>query len=119
LKISHALVCAALLAGFAPANAQTSTDTHPVLQKRPPRDVLNSDLLALPDKERQAWVHGAVAQMATVIAGKDRITAGCIMDWYFNVGNGSATISAAMKRYPEAASSGTILAIARRACPDA
>jgi len=103
-----------------PASAQTAAvKTHPVLQKRPPREVLNSDLLALPEREREAWVHGAVAQMATVIAGKDPVTSRCIMDWYFNVGNGAETIPIAMERFRDAPATATVLSLARRVCPDA
>lgn len=107
-----------------PANAQTTTVTaentvHPVLETRPPREVLNSDLLALPERERQAWIHGAVAQMATVLASKDAVTTRCVMDWYFNVGNAAETIPQVMRRFPDAPASATILSLARRVCPDA
>ena len=120
MKILHALVCAALLAGIAPVQAQTNTDnTHPVLQKRAPREVLNSDILALPEREREAWIHGAVAQMVTVLAGKDNVTSRCVSDWYFKVGSGSETVEPVMHRFPDAPATATLLSLARRACPDA
>jgi len=99
--------------------AEQNTDIHPVLGKTPPRETLNKHLLELPERERQAWIHGAMAQMAQVISGKDAVTARCVMDWYFEVGNGAEIIPQAMKKYPDAPTTATIQTLARRFCPDA
>lgn len=116
MKTLHTIVCAALLAGFAPSSAQ-SNDTHPVLQKRPPREVLNSDLLALPEREREAWTHGAVAQMAQTLAESNPEGGRCVLYWYFEEGNGAEIIPLALARYPDARPTSTIWALVKRACP--
>ncbi len=100
-----------------PAKAQPDADnTHPVLQKRPPREVLNSDLLALPERERESWVHGALSLTAHVLAEKDAVLGRCYLDWYFKEGNGSDLIAKSMSRYPDAPATATIIALAQRVC---
>jgi len=80
--------------------------------------VLNRDILSLPERERQAWVHGAMAQMAQTLAGRDRVTAKCILDWYFEIGNGAETTPKIMAHFPEKTATATIISLARRACPN-
>ncbi len=106
--------------GMLPSHGQSDTEgTHPVLQKRPPREVLNSDLLALPEREREAWLHGAVSQMVTVLSKDKPESARCVEDWYFKVGDGADNLPVAMKRYSDLPASATILALARQFCPEA
>lgn len=122
LRKLYTLVCVGVLAVFAapPATAQDTraSTVHPVLETRPPRDVLNSDLLALPDRERQAWIHGAMSQMVHALADQDSPLGQCALDWYFDAGNGVETIEAAIRRYPDQPPTGTILALLNRICPD-
>lgn len=112
----HTAVCAAFIAISAEAQ---SASVHPEIGSKTPREMLNSDLLKLPAREQQAWIHGAVAQMATVIAGKDSATSKCVMDWYFEVGNGARTIPQVAAQFPDAPAAATVLTLARRVCPDA
>lgn len=121
----HTGVCSRTLLGIlavfctaiSPANA--ADDLHPVIQNRPPREVMNADILALPAQERQAWLHGAVAMTAQVLAGKDAGASKCVMEWYFETGVGVETIPKVQQRFPEAPATATILTLARRVCPGA
>ena len=93
-------------------------ELHPVLGKRPPREVLNKDILDLSREEGAAWVHGAVAQMASVLASRDLDTARCIQDWYFGGGDGAVAIPYTMKELPDERAVSTIITLASRACPE-
>ena len=103
---------------IAPAYAQDDTpELHPVLGKRPPREVTNDDILNLSREEGAAWVHGAVSQMAQVLAITDKVSSRCVMDWYFEVGDAATTIPAIMQQVPDAPATATIMTLAKKVCP--
>ena len=109
------------LLGFsliAPGYAQEGEPAlHPVLGKRPPREVLNKDILELSREEGAAWVHGAVAQMAQVLARYDPEAGKCVMDWFFETGDGAEAVPQWMKQLPDKNPTTTIMAAAKKACP--
>lgn len=122
MRILNTIACAGLAAAIAipavDAQTRTQSDTvHPVLQVRPPRDVLNSDLLDLSERERRAWIHGAVAQMTQTLSELNAEAGRCVLYWYFEEGNGPESIPLAMEKFPDAPATATIWALARRACP--
>ena len=98
------------------AEAQ-SADLHPTLNKTPPREFLSKDLLELPQREQQAWLHGAMSQMVQTITVFDESTAKCIQDWYFEIGNGPEYIAKAITRYKDYPVSAVLIAAAEKACP--
>lgn len=91
-------------------------DRHPVIGDKPARELLNSDLLALPDRERQAWVHGAVTMMAQTVSMKDRGVAGCLGNWFTGESVGQIRLTEVMKEYPEQPATSTVYAVARLGC---
>lgn len=111
------IISTAILLGFgnAPAWAQ-ETARHPVIGDIPARDLLNADLLALPDRERQAWVHGASAQMVQVVAAYDPETARCVSDFFVSFGDGQEQFEEVALSYPEKRATVTMMAVSATAC---
>jgi len=99
-----------------PACAE-SADLHPVLGKKPPLEVLNKDILALPERERQAFIHGAMVQMVSGLAATNPEGGKCVTEWYFEIGNGVEVVPLAMEKYPDYATVAALHALAKRACP--
>lgn len=116
--LSPALLAVAIALGLPQSGAAQSGDLHPVLGKQAPRDVLNKDILALPQAERSAWVHGAVTQMSVVYASVNPDISGCLVSWSFKDGDGLTELIEFMKAYPDDPASAVIFAVAKRACPD-
>ena len=92
-------------------------DLHPVLGKKPPLEVLNSDILALPDRERQAFIHGAMVQMVSGLAATNPEAGKCVTEWYFEIGDGAETMPVWLKRYPDMSPAVTFIAVAKQYCP--
>lgn len=100
------------------AIAETPDETlHPALGKRPPREVLNRDILNLTQAEGSAWVHGAVAQMAQTLAAYDPKASKCVMFYFFEERDGLSAAVEWMQRYPERPTTVTLAAVATRVCP--
>jgi len=99
-----------------PASAEDA-DLHPILGKKPPLEVLNKDILALPERERQAFIHGAMVQMVQLHSTNGRTGGKCITSWYFENSNGAEAIQLAFKTYPDYPAMTIIAALAGRACP--
>lgn len=95
---------------------KAQAQVHPVLGKTPPQDVSNKDVLALPEREQQAWLHGAVTQMIVIYAEFDQEKSGCLTDWAFLQGNGLEVLLQYMERYPEEPAFSVIYAVANRVC---
>lgn len=70
---------------------------HPVIGDKPPKELLASDILALPEREQQAWVHAAVSMAIQVSFVERPARAQCMTDWYFYRGQGKTTV----RRYLE------------------
>lgn len=111
-------VCAAII-GLALAGSANAQDAglHPQLGQKMPRQTLNSDLLALPAKERAAWVHGAMVQMTQILASTNPEQSKCIMDWYFEIGNGAEYIPKVIEHYKDHPAAATIFAATEKVCP--
>ena len=92
-------------------------DLHPVLGKKPPLEVLNKDILALPERERQAFIHGAMVQMVAIYSHTKKGAGKCITEWYFEVGNGVEAIQLVLEKYPDYPTVTAIHALSKRACP--
>ncbi|MEM8987400.1 MAG: hypothetical protein AAGC95_11830 [Pseudomonadota bacterium] len=115
--LSTAILLVVITFGSVCLASDDQPELHPVLGKKPPREVLNKDILNLTQEEGSAWVHGAVAQMATVLARIDVATARCVRDWYFEDGDGAKVLPNVMKQFPDTAATATIATLASRACP--
>lgn len=98
-------------------SAQQTADIHPVIGAKPPKELKASDIMALPDAERQAWIHGAVSMTAQMMSGDDAGKAGCISGWYFS-GNGSEVLDIAMEKYSEHPATSIVYAAAKNVCKD-
>lgn len=99
-----------------PACAE-DTDLHPSLGKKPPLEVLNKDILALPERERQAFIHGAMVQMVAIYSHTKKGAGKCITEWYFEVGNGVEAVQLVLQKYPDYPAVTAIHALSKRACP--
>lgn len=101
------------------ANADDKTPTrHPVIGHINAREFLNSDLLALPDRERDAWLHGAVVLMVQTSASQSGNAARCVMDWYFELPETQGVILTTMGRFPDSQASATLFGLADRSCEE-
>ena len=111
------LVLTLFLLMFSSANALEQGNTiHPVIGEKTPKELTAADILALPENERLAWVHGAVSLMIQTAASHSPETARCVMDWYFEDSSGVELIIFSLKQYPERSATGAIFATARLAC---
>ncbi len=104
-----------MLAGA--VSAQENADIHPVIGAKAPKELLASDILALPETERKAWIHGAVSIGIQATMYSDETAGLCMLDWYFYRGNGPAYIPEALRQYNEASASAVVIASLRSACP--
>lgn len=99
-----------------PACAENE-DLHPTLGKKLPLKVLNKDIMALPKRERQAFIHGAMVQMVAIYSHTKKGAGKCITEWYFEVGNGVEAVQLVMEKYPDYPAVTAIHALSKRACP--
>ena len=113
MRLLSTIAIFSLLIG--PAQAQEPV-RHPVIGDKPARELLNSDLLALPDRERQAWVHGAVTMMVQTMAISDRDIAGCLTKWFTEGGDGQRRVYEVMELRPDGHATGTIYAVGKFGC---
>ncbi|MAK59358.1 MAG: hypothetical protein CMK09_00075 [Ponticaulis sp.] len=98
--------------------ASAKEELHPVLGKKPPRNVLSKDILALPEIERTAWLHGALTLMISSYASFDQDTSGCLTDWAFLQGNGLEILHGYLHDYKSEPVYAVIHAVAKEACPN-
>ena len=89
---------------------------HPSIGEINARDLTNADVLALPDRERDAWIHGAVVMMAQSSATLNIEKAQCIMDWYFGAPHTHGVIVETMKDFSESRAGATIFGMANTSC---
>ena len=118
LRQLNTIVCAGVLAMSLGAcgGSADETELHPVLGKRPPRDVLGRDIMALPELERTAWVHGAIAGAATALSVQGSDATPCMMALY-EQSDGYEVLMISMERNPNMPASAAVLAVANQACP--
>ncbi len=117
-RFLRVLFTALILLCFASLSYAAGHTRHPIIGDKPPRELLNSDLLALPDRERQAWVNGAANMTAQIVAIDRPETAGCVANWFVRGGNGQEKLDAIMREYPDQRATSTVFAVARLACND-
>lgn len=118
MKQRHTLVCALsvlALIGSAEADENASL-VHSGIGAIPPSELLASDILALPDNERLAWIAGAVGATAQAVSESDVHEARCITDWYFRGGNGPEFLNSVLEMYSEREATAIIGAATRNAC---
>ena len=97
--------------------ADSANAVHPVIGAKPPKELKASDILALPELERQAWIHGAVSLTAQSWFEVNSDRALCVIDWYFgNDGDGAEVITALLSDYPDAPATSVLIAASRSAC---
>lgn len=99
----------------APTWAQSQSSVHPEIGEKPPKELLASDILKLPIREQQAWIHGAVSMTAQTMAKYDDSKTGCVMGWYFE-GNGAEVILGAFRTYSDRHATSIVIAAANNAC---
>lgn len=117
MRLRHAMVCAMVLLNVGSAWAGDDETLHPTLGTKPPREVLNRDILNLTQEEGSAWVHGAVAQMAHILVRHNPERSRCIMAWFFEGGDGAEQVPYIMKQIPDTTATSTVIAITEKACP--
>ena len=117
MKQMVTLACAVTAAMFAGAvSAQENADIHPVIGAKPPNELKASDIMALPDTERQAWIHGAVSLGIQATMYSDETAGRCMLDWYFYRGNGKEVVPLALTSYPDIPASAVVIAAMRNVC---
>ncbi|MEM0929603.1 MAG: hypothetical protein AAGI89_09960 [Pseudomonadota bacterium] len=91
---------------------------HPVIGDKPARELLNAHLLNLPERERQAWVNGAVNMSAQVVASERPELAGCLLNWFIEGGSGHTRLDKVMRSYPSERATSSVFAVAKLGCDD-
>lgn len=113
MRLLSTIAIFSLLIG--PAQAQ-EPGRHPIIGDKPARELLNADLLALPDRERQAWVHGAVTMMAQTVAKNQPELSGCLTQLFIVEDVGQARVEEVMRLRADQLATATIYAVARLGC---
>ena len=117
LRLTHTIVCAiGALNSFGFSAKAQGADIHPEIGRKAPAELLNSELLALPAQERQAWIYGVLIGMSVVSVQIEPATSRCLTDWAFDVGNGLEVISGYVAEYPGEPAYAVIYAVAQQAC---
>jgi hypothetical protein len=77
---------------------------------------INSDLLALTDREQRIWVSGAIEGLANAVL-LTNVTAGrCILTWYADGSTRFTAIQESARLYPERQPVTIIVALSNRTC---
>lgn len=97
------------------ANAEEASG-HPSIGVINARELRNADVLALPERERDAWIHGAVVMMVQTSASQSGDIARCVMDWYFELPNTHDAVLANMDRFKDSRASATMFGLANQSC---
>ena len=80
-------------------------------------DFTNQAFLEMPLKERVIWLEGAVAQASHIVQLSDAGKASCIWTWFIErPEHAHQEIEAAMRQYPAASPTGTLIGLMRRHC---
>lgn len=112
-KLGVMLVLGALFAGS--AMGEETDSRHPMIGNKAPDILLAEDILALPDSEQQAWVHGAVSMMFQTISDVD--AAKCVLSWYFDGSSAHENVMFALNRYSDSPATAIVFAVAAVSCP--
>lgn len=111
-KLSTSLIALLLLSVTA---CGAAAEPHPTLGKKPPREILNKDIIALPSHEKAAWIHGAVSAGVTTLAAQKSPAAPCMLSLYED-GDGYEILEIAMRENQNFPASSAVLAVASEAC---
>ena len=118
MRLLSTIIMSISLAGAGcSAEADNVQTAQSGIWNKPPLELLNRDILALPKAERKAFIHGSVVQLIQVHSEKTQGHGKCLTDWYFHVGDGKKAVLLAMEKYPDYPTVTAIGALARRACP--
>ena len=99
-----------------PACAEPSLKVHPDVGTKTPNELLAKEVMALPERERLAWIHGAVSLMAQTTAATDPVKARCFMDWYFAPKGAPETVQISFERWPDSRAASVVVAVASTVC---
>lgn len=89
---------------------------HPVIGEINARDLKGADILALPETERDAWIHGAITLMIQTAAVRQVGTSQCLLAWYWDTQDAHSLILEFLKRQPDTRAAAIIFGIADHAC---
>lgn len=112
----HTVVCAVVIAVImAPTAHADSAALHPELGQKPAREVLNKDIMELPERERQAWIHGAISGAASALIGQDIEQGHCMAAYYYER-DGLDVLKIVMAENPDYPAITAIIAVANQVC---
>ena len=78
---------------------------------------MNKDILALPENEQMAWLHGVISGMSVAYVKVDEDVSACLRNWAFETGNGLKVLPGYMELYPNEPAYSVVYAVAKQACP--
>ena len=97
-------------------HADEADNVHSVIGEKPPRELKASDIMALPEAERLAWIHGAIVMTAQTLAPSEPDRGSCILNWYFE-GTGPETIESMMGTHSDRYATSVVVALTNAVCP--
>lgn len=109
------MVSVIIVVGCDSPKASENSD-NAVQEGRAPTNLLNKDILALPEAERTAWIHGAASALLHSYAQFGSRQTGCIKTYLFEGGEGLKEIVAFMKARPDMQSTSSIIGAINSAC---
>ncbi|MEM0928046.1 MAG: hypothetical protein AAGI89_02020 [Pseudomonadota bacterium] len=89
---------------------------HPVIGEINARELTGADVLALPDRERDAFIHGGVTMMIQTAAVRQVGTSQCLLAWYWDTPDAHTSILEFLERQPDTRAAAIIFGIADHAC---
>lgn len=99
------------------ANADDKVPTrHPVIGEINARDLTGADILALADRERDAWIHGAVVLMIQTAAVREVGTSRCLLAWYWEDEGAHELILQFFEQQPDTRAAAILFGVADHAC---
>jgi hypothetical protein len=112
------MVCAAALAVFA-SPATVSADPSEAAFERSD-SFTNRDLLEQSERDQRLWLIGVALGLSSGVALRDQEGGECIAAWYFgDRAQSYADMRDNMERFPDHSPPVIMVALARRACPEA
>jgi len=114
--LSTAILCGLLAILDSAGNAASSKSSAEIWNK-PPLELLSRDISALSQAEQQAFIHGAMSQLVQVLSKEKPEASECVLEWYFQIGDGQKAVRLGMEEYPDYPFVVMAMALARRVCP--
>lgn len=107
-------ICAMAFSGVAFTQSKAA-NVHPIIGDKPPKELMASDILALPEREQQAWIHGAVTLTAQSLFETNKDKALCVLDWYFE-GDGAEVLYKLLQSHSDRAPTSIVFAATNSIC---